>query len=368
MSAKSRLTAAKTGLTARWSALRARRPSVRHVVAAWRRMQDNNGGQYAAAITYFSFLALFPVLLLAVAVAGFVLHAHPAAEQSLFDHIATNVPGAFGDTLRKSIRAAIDARTGVGVVGLVGVLLTGLGWIGNLRAAVAAVWGRRPPQRNFVMAKVMNLVVLAGLGIGTIVSLALTAGGTALSTQVLDALSLNGLPGMHVLVVVVGVLLAVLGDMVIFSWLLVRLPGAQVRGRVALEGALLAAVGFEVLKIVGTYTIKRSASSPTAGPFAGIVAILVWIQLVARWMLLSAAWMSVVTDEEAEHERAVAAAASAADEATLRAEAEEAVELEPNPAAVGATVFGAGAVAGAAVTAWLVSRGEGRRPKRLTRA
>ena len=79
MGIASRFGAVKTAVTARWSALRERRPSVRHVVLAWQRMQQNNGGQYAAAITYFSFLALFPLLLLAVAVTGFVLHAHPAA-------------------------------------------------------------------------------------------------------------------------------------------------------------------------------------------------------------------------------------------------------------------------------------------------
>ncbi len=362
MSAKSRLVGIKAAFATRWSALKARRPSVRHAVAAWKRLQDNNGGQYAAAITYFSFLALFPLILLGVAVAGFVLHAHPAAEQSLFDHIAAKVPGSFGDTLRSSIRTAISARTGVGLVGLFGVLLTGLGWIGNLRAAISAVWGRRPPQRNFVMAKVMNLLVLAGLGLGMLVSLALTAGGTALRDQVLQGVSLGGVPVMQVVVVVVGIAIAIAGDMVIFSWVLVRLPGADVRGRVAVKGALLAAVGFEVLKVLGTYTIKRSASSPTAGPFASVIAILVWIQLVARWMLLSAAWMSVVTDDESARESAAAAA-----ERPPREAAEEPVEPAPNPATVGATVFGAGVATGAALTAWLVTRADGRRARSLTR-
>ena len=61
MGIASRFSAVKTAVTARWSALRARRPSVRHMVLTWQRMQQNNGSQYAAAITYFSFLALFPL-------------------------------------------------------------------------------------------------------------------------------------------------------------------------------------------------------------------------------------------------------------------------------------------------------------------
>ena len=97
---------------------------VAHAAQAWRVVKENNGGLYAGAITYFSFLALFPLILLAVAITGFVLHAHPAAQASLFDHISENVPGDFGKTLRSSIQTAIDARAGVGIVGLVGVLIT----------------------------------------------------------------------------------------------------------------------------------------------------------------------------------------------------------------------------------------------------
>ena len=281
----------------RWASVKQRHPSVRHVVLAWTRMQDTNGNQYAAAITYFSFLALFPLLLLAVAVTGFVLHAHPAAQRDLFDSITRNVPGDFGKTLRTSINSAINARTSVGIVGLAGFLLTGLGWIGNLRAAVEAIWQRDRVRLSFVRAKLLNLAVLAGLGLGLVLSLGLTVVGTALTDKVVRWLSLDGVSGVHWLVRAVGVLLAIVGDMVIFWWLLVRLPGVQVSRRVLVQGTVLAAVGFEALKIVGTYTIAHTSHSPTAGPFAGLLAVLIWIQLVARYMLFCAAWMAVVTAE-----------------------------------------------------------------------
>ena len=325
---------------------------MRHTAQAWQRLQDNNGGQYAAAITYFSFLALFPLILLAVSITGYVLHSHPQTLQSLFDRVTANVPGQLGTTLNQSISTAIKARTGVGVVGLVGVLLTGLGWIGNLRAAVEAVWGSKPKGRNFFVARLWNLMVLGGLGLGLVISLALTAGGTALSNELVRLLSLDGKPGTQTLVTVVGLALAVLGDMVIFSWLLVRLPAAEVPPRVVLKGALLAAVGFEILKIAGTYTIKRSASSTTAGPFASVVAILVWIQLVARWMLFCAAWMSVLTDLRAATPASETEQVAPVDQ---RQRPPSAVRT-PGPAATGATIFGVGFASGAAVGTWLVSR------------
>ncbi len=332
----------------RWAALKQRYVWLRHVVSAWDLLKRHNGNQYAAAITYFSFLALFPLLLLAVSITGFVLHSHPAAEQDFFANLTAKVPGDFGRTLESSLRAAIDSRTGVGVVGLLGVLLTGLGWVGNLRTAIDAVWGRTSASVSFVRAKIANLLVLAGLGLGSVLSLALTVVGTSLTDQILRATGSDDLPGAAALLKVLGIAVAVAGDLIIFWWLLVRLPQMDVPGHIALKGALLASVGFEVLKIVGTYTIAHTANSPTAGPFAGIIAVLIWIQLVARFLLFACAWTATLTAEDRQAgvgELVVEPAAPAADE--------PAAEL--SPAAVGATLVGAGMIAGAAAT-WALTR------------
>ncbi len=340
----------KDRATAKWAQLQERYTWLRHVLAAWALLGRNSGNQYAAAITYFSFLALFPLLLLAVAVTGFVLHAHPAAEQDLFAHITAKVPGSFGQTLNTALKTAIEQRTGVGLVGLFGVLLTGLGWIGNLRGAINGVWGRAPAKQNFFLSKVSNLLVLAGLGLGIIISLGLTVVGTSLTDQILGWLALDSLPGFTLLLKVVGIAIAVAGDLIIFWWLLVRLPQADVEKRLALRGALLASVGFEILKIVGTYTIAKTAGSPTAGPFAGIIAILVWIQLVARWMLFSCAWIATVN--------AAHLAANRVPIIEPPAMVDDPVDIErpgASPGTVGATLVGAGALIGAATT-WAVTR------------
>ena len=121
-------------------------------------------------------------------------------------------------------------------------------------------------------------------------SIGLTAVGTALTDHVLRAAELDDVTGMHVLVKVFGIALAVVGDVLIFAWLLVRLPGADLPARVVLRGALLAAVGFEVLKVVGAYYIARVTRSPTVGVFGSVVGVLVWIYLVARHLLYCAAW------------------------------------------------------------------------------
>lgn len=330
------------------------RPWVRRVLAAWKRLTVTNGNVYAAAITYFSFLALFPLLLLAVAIAGFVLHSHPAALRTLFDKVASNAPGGVGKTLRDSIKTAIDERTGVGLIGLAGVLLTGLGWIGNLRTALDAVWQTPAPKQNPIKQRLVNLGILGGLGLGILLSLGLTAGWAAFTHDVLSAIGLDGVPGMGTLLGAIGVLVTLAGDVVIFFFVLVRLPHADVSRRAGVRGALLAAVGFEVLKIVGTYTIAASAGSATAGPFAGILAVLIWIQLVTRYLLFCAAWTAERTLGEVVPPPRV----------RIEADTDEPAPL--SPAAVGAGLVGVGAVAGAAVTALVVRRAHGRygRPRR----
>ena len=52
---------------------------VRHLIAAWERLRVTNGNQYAAAITYFSFLAIFPLILLAVSIGASLAPAYRAA-------------------------------------------------------------------------------------------------------------------------------------------------------------------------------------------------------------------------------------------------------------------------------------------------
>ena len=283
--------------TARWRALRGRRPSVRHVADAWQLMQRNNGNLYAAAITYFSFLALFPLLLLGVAIVGFALHSDPSLQHSLYQHVAERFPGRIGSTLHDAIQTAIDNRSSVGVIALLGVLLTGLGWVANLRAAIDAVWGLGERKTGFLQASLSNLLVLTGLGIGSVASLALTAIGTSLTDQILRYLDLADVTGSTLLMKVLGIALAVAGDTLIFWWLLARLPAVTVPERLAWRGALFAAIGFEVLKILGTYIVAHTTGSVTAGPFAGLVAILVWMQLVARWLLFACAWTATLTAE-----------------------------------------------------------------------
>ncbi len=326
---------------------------IKQFAAAWERLRVTNGNLYAAAITYFSFLALFPLLLLAVSILGFVLHGHPDTLQSLFDKISANAPGQVGTTLKDSIKSAINARASVGIVGIAGVALTGLGWIGNLRSSIDAIWKVPPRKQNPIKQRLYNLGVLAALGAALLVSLGITAAWAAFTNEILSSLGLDNVPGMGTLLGVIGIAVALAADAVMFFFVLTRLPEATVHVRVGIRGAILAAVGFEILKIVGTYTVAASASnSATAGPFAALLAVLVWIQLVTRWLLFCVAWTAELTNPLAFAEGSVPVVHQPGEPDEPAADA----SVPLSPAAVGAALVGAGAVAGAAVTAYGLRR------------
>ncbi len=340
---------------------RERRPWLDHLIRAYQQYKSANGDHLAAAITYFSFLAIFPLVLLGASVAGFVLANNADLTGRLQDVISKNVPGPLGDTMSQAVQSVIEHRGSIGVIALLGVAYAGLGWIGNLRTGVQVVWASEVTKEKFLKAKLEDALVLVGLGLGIVVSLALTSGGTALSKVVVDALNLDGVPGMGTLIGAIGILLALAADTLLFMWLFTRLPRRPVRYRTVLRGAVLAAVGYEILKVVGTTYIARVTSNPTYGAFAGAVGLLVWIDLVSRFLLLAAAWTATGEQPEGSgsHEQQPEEGFSVpVGERPRRGivgpapgEATDGTRESPTPVAVAGALVGTGALLGAGATA-----------------
>ncbi len=117
-----------------------RRPGVQHAWAAQNRFLDRLGIQFAAALTYFSFLALVPLLMLAFSVAGFVLANQPSLLTGLQNDIAQALPKSLSDTVNQILATAVDARLTVGILGLAFAIYSGISWMGNLRSAIQAMW------------------------------------------------------------------------------------------------------------------------------------------------------------------------------------------------------------------------------------
>jgi membrane protein len=281
------------------SAQRRRHRWFDHLARAGGRYQGTQGDLMAAGVTYFAFLALFPVLLLAASIIGLVLAGNELLQQELFLAIRETFPGTIGRTLVRQLRDAIDGAGFIGVVALAGFLYAGLRTMDKLRVGMERIWKGHVDEPDVLRDNLQDLLALFALGAVGLASLGVTGGVTQATTWVLDLLGLTDDPGLGVLTWVLGIGLAVLADTVVFLWLLRVVPSVSHPVRLLLPGALFGAAGLEVLKLIGGYYLSLISDSVTASAFGGAVGLLIWINLVARFSFFTAAWTATLRRIEA---------------------------------------------------------------------
>ncbi|PZA19976.1 YihY/virulence factor BrkB family protein, partial [Modestobacter versicolor] len=280
---------------------RARRPWLDHLVHAGGRYNRVQGDLLASGVTYYVFLALFPVLLLVASIAGFVLSGNALLEEQLVTAIREAVPGSTGAELAEQASGAIDRATTFGLIGLAGFLFVGLGAVDKLRVGMDVVWRGRPDPPDFLVDRLKDLGALLGLGAAGALSIALTTGATAASSRVLGLLGVDEVPGAFLLTGAVAIALALAGDTLVFLWLLKGVPGNPFGVRQLLPGAVFGAVGFEVLKLVGNWYLTLIGQNVTAQTLGGFVGLIVWINVVARFAFYTASWTATIPSIEHAH-------------------------------------------------------------------
>ena len=171
---------------------RSRHARLDHLVRAGERYTETHGNHYAAAITYFSVLALVPLLMVAFASVALVLQSDPDLLAQLKAELGRALPAGLDQTLDSVIDQAITSATTVGVIGLSFALVAGLGWMTSFRDALSVQWshGQKPPI-PYLRRLGADLASLIGLGLAMALSYGLTvvaSGG--LTRQILGYLGL----------------------------------------------------------------------------------------------------------------------------------------------------------------------------------
>jgi membrane protein len=270
---------------------RARRPAFDHAVRAYDRHSEVLGGQVAGAITYFGFLSFFPLLALAFAAVGYISEWYPEAQNDITKAVEQAFPSLVGSGPNQiNIQDVVAAKAGAGILGLLGLLYAGLGWLDALRDGLRRVFGTLDEPLPFLKKKLVDLVVLLLLGAALLASLVVSSLATNATEYVLDLVGLQDSVVAAVLLKILAVAVALLVDTVLIAILLSRLSGAHLPWRQVRSGALLAAVGFEVLKLLGTFLIAKTTENPMYATFGVVVGLLVWINFVSRLLIYSAAW------------------------------------------------------------------------------
>lgn len=273
-------------------------PAVAHFIRALERFNDRLGSQFGAAITYFSFLSLIPILMVSFAGVGFVLATHQDLLSELINKIVSSISDpTLATTLKNTVNTAVQQRATVGITGLLLAFYSGLNWMGNLREAVRAqsrdVWERKPDDKEKVWRKYLrDFISLIGLMLALIITLSLTSIAGAAQEAIVSALGLNGIEWLRPAMTVIALSISIFANYLLFLWIFWILPRHKPRKKALLRGTLLAAIGFEVIKFVMTLTLPKLASSPSGAAFGSVLGLMAFFYFFARLTLFCAAWIA----------------------------------------------------------------------------
>lgn len=124
-----------------------------HLMLMNERYTSIGGNQFAAGITYFSVLSMFPLLMIVFAVAATVLASRPDLLGQINNQLTTSIGGELGKTLHGILISAVNQRGSLYGVGGITALWTGINWMNNLRYAVSKIWNYSIDAKNFIITK-----------------------------------------------------------------------------------------------------------------------------------------------------------------------------------------------------------------------
>ncbi len=259
---------------------------------AWKRYGDARGNVLAGGVGYFAFFSIFPAVALAFTVGGIVLRGRPELLDEVRQYVDQTLPGFVKDpaTGKGIIPISIpqkNALTITGIVGVLGLLFAGLGWLGALRDGIRAVFGVPGQPGNAIMVKLRDLGVMVALGVGVVVSAAVTVIAGGVAAAVSDAI---GLGSQTWVVGVVGFLIGVALDTALIAIILRFLSGVVMPWPALRNGALFGGIALTVLKLGGSRLIAGTTGNKLFASIALVVGLLVWLNLISRVMLVAAAW------------------------------------------------------------------------------
>jgi membrane protein len=273
--------------------------------------RNDNLTDWAAALTYYGVLALFPAIIALVSIIGLI---GPSATQPLLDNVAKLAPGPANDIISGAIKQVANGRGSAGfafVLGLVLAIWSASGYVGAFARASNAIyevgegrpfWKLRPMQ--LIVTTVM-ILLLAACAIAVVVTGPVAkqagslvgAGGAAVT-----AWDIAKWP-------VIGLVVSMMFSILYYAAPNVKQPSFKwitVGGVVALVIWLVASALFAI------YVANFSSYNKTYGALGGVVAFLVWL-----WVSNIAVLLGAELNAELERGRELEAGLAAEDEIQL---------------------------------------------------
>lgn len=253
---------------------------------------------WAAALTYYGILSIFPAMLAVVSILGLF---GSRAISPLLDNVATLAPGAVRDILTQSLTSLEQNQGSAGLLAIVGIAVaiwSASGYIGAFTRAANAVYGvpeGRPIWKVLPLRLAVTVVLVVLLAVSAVI-VVFTGGLADRAGQVLGlgdtALTVWNIAKWPVLLLVVVLILAILYR---------ATPNVRMSGlRLITLGSLLAVLLWIVASAAfGVYVANFGSYNKTYGTLAGVIIFLIWL-----WVTNLAVLLGVEVDAERQRGRA----------------------------------------------------------------
>jgi membrane protein len=289
-----------------------------------------------AALSYYTVFSIAPVLIVAIAIAGFFL-GHEAAQGRIVEQLSGLVGTESAAMLQTAIAKAGARKAGVwaSIIGAATLLIGATGVMIELQDALNTVWKVLPKPgggfKRFVRARVLAFTLVLSLGFLLLVSLVMSAGlegfvkwaGGYLPKWVAIGYLLN-------YVVSIGVIA------LFFALLFKALPDAKVAWKDVWIGALVTSLLFHVGKYLIALYIGRASVASTFGAAGSLAVLLVWIYYSSQIVLLGAELTRAYSNRYGSHvvpdENAIPAPHAAPERLAIEKGIKEAVKGGPSAA------------------------------------
>jgi YihY family inner membrane protein len=251
-----------------------RHPVTAFIVAVIKKFGDDGAANHVALLTYFAFLATFPLLLALTGVVGLVLRGHPGLQHRLEDSALAEFP-IIGNQLHSQIGSSLLHHSGPAlVIGIVGAVLGARGLANAVQKTLNDVWHVPQVERpGFPWKALRTLGLLALMGVGVVLTaVAASLAGTG-EVIGLHGVPVKGLAFSVATVIYVGLFLATF-----------RIAVARtVATRDLVLGAVMCGVAWQILLALAGVIVSHDLrhAHAVAGVFGVVLGLLAWFGLQA---------------------------------------------------------------------------------------
>jgi membrane protein len=250
--------------------------------------------QHAAALGFYTLFSMAPILIIAVAVAGFVLGPE-AARGELRDQLEDMIGRESAEVVESAIAASDPERVGLfrTLIGFVILIVGATTVFHQLQRSLNQIWRVvAKPSRSgiltFIKVRVLSLALVLTIGFLLLVSLVFS---TALAAVINYAEHRVAVP--RALLTSADVLISLIVFTVLFGLIFKVLPDVHLRWRDVWKGAFLTAILFTIGRYVISLYLTIAGPASTYGAAGSLVAVIFWVYYSGLILLFGAEFTKV---------------------------------------------------------------------------